>query len=188
MIEEYTLGDCTIQIDYDQYYEDVTETEPVADRLGKVHFALYKSGSDLPWEIKADTADYKSYSELAKAVTAKNGELPGLTYKFVRWYEHSGISLSLRDDENSHDWDAGIAGVIFGDNTEDIEGYFNDWACYITGEVYESTVTDTVTGELIDSGGGFHSYDEAKSAAEGTASQYVANITVHAHKAQELHR
>lgn len=95
-------------------------------------FVMYRREYDLPNELNVDFDDYSNYTDLAETVAKEHN----LVYKFVRWYEHSGIAVSLRDDADVQGWDAGIVGVIFGNTTEDIENSFKNWQAYIQGDIY----------------------------------------------------
>jgi hypothetical protein len=162
----------TISIDYDTETENPLDWTTPTDRLGNVHFALKHNRYDLPFEIDADMDDYNSWTELANAVTAKGGELAGYNFKFVRWYEHSGIAVSLRDNEDGHDWDAGIAGVVFGKTTDDIEAAFDLWKKYVEGDVYMLTV-DAPDGITIESIGGMFGYDETLEEGQRIADEHA---------------
>lgn len=154
-----------IELMYDESPEDPLTWSTPDDR--GVWYALKHSRNVLPYEIEADTDDYDSWSELARAVTGKGGELPGHNYRFVRWYEHSGVSITLRDDEGGQGFDAGIAGVVFGPTTEDIDGDFDIWKQYVEGEVYGYNITDP-NGDDLEWGSlwGFYGLDHAVRSAE----------------------
>jgi hypothetical protein len=158
-------------------------------------YALKHPRYSLPFEIGADPDDYYSWAELAAAVTAPGGELAGMVYQFVRWYEHSGIAVSLRDDERGRDWDAGIVGVVFGTTRAAILASFNVWKAYVECEVYRVRITAS-DGTEIDSLCGLYGHDEALGCAHwviDTDRQLtgVARIRrygrVHAPRARELH-
>jgi hypothetical protein len=185
-ISEYQRNGLTVAIHNDDYPEDPTEWALPSER--QVYYALKHNSYRLPWEIDADTADYSSYAELAEAVTGKGGELEGYNYKFVRWYEHSGVSLSLRDGDQYGDWDAGCAGVIFAQTTKEIEANFADYAAYIEGDVYGYIITNPKDGEIIDSCSGFYGYDYVESEANAIADAYVwPHEAAYAKKAQRYH-
>lgn len=151
---------------------------------------------DLPWELDAeydedgndknDLDRYSSWTEFAEARAPENMQ----HYKFVRWYEHSGVAVSLIDTEGPQGWDAGIAGVIFGESEDAIEGTFLDWKCYIEGDIWSVTVED-INGNFVDSLSGIYGYDYAEREGEAIAI-YDANTNKRAtHKpqnARELHR
>jgi hypothetical protein len=158
-------------------------------------YTLHHKRYSLPFEIDANPDDYYSWAELAAAVTAPGGELAGKVYQFVRWYEHSGVVVTLRDDEGGWDWDAGIAGVVFGTTRAAILASFAVWKPYVEGEVYALTVT-APDGNEVDSLCGLYGYDEALGCArwiiDGDSKLTgVARILrygrAHAPRAQELH-
>lgn len=158
-------------------------------------YALRHRRYALPFEINADTDDYHSWTELARAVTAPDGELAGKVYQFVHWYEHSGTAVSLRDDEGGRDWDAGIAGVVFGDSRAAIRASFAAWKAYVEGDVYLVRVT-APDGNGVDSLCGLYGYDEAMGCARWAIDadvQLTGTARIrrygrgHAPRAQELH-
>lgn len=159
-----------ITIEQDMADDNPVEWTSPEDR--RATFALKHERYDLPFELDQkydDNGDdivdldlYKSWTEFAEACAPEDQKC----YKFVRWYEHSGISVSLRDDESGRDWDAGIAGVIFGTDTDAIESAFTEWQFYVQGEIYSVMVEDP-EGEMVDSLGCIYGYDQAE--AEGEA-------------------
>lgn len=171
-VETFEHNCLSIEIWQDDNPENPLDWATPDDRQGRVTFALKHNRYDLPFEIDADTDDYNSWTELAEAVTSKGAELAGYNYKFVRWYEHSGISVSLRDDESGRDWDAGIAGVVFAETSDDIDREFQTWAQYIEGEVYGFTIENPRNGEVVDACGGYYGIDDVKSAAEAAADEF----------------
>lgn len=125
-----------------------------------VWFVMSHKRYDLPNELGVDFGSYENWQELAEA-EAKAMQV----YKFVRWYEHGGIAVSLTDEPNSSDWDAGIVGVIIGNSLEDIEGEFATWKCYIEGDIWNVSILDE-NGEYIDGCSGFYGYQYATEEAE----------------------
>lgn len=123
-------------------------------------YALRHPRYSLPFEIDADPDDYYSWAELATAVTAPGGVLAGKVYQFVRWYEHGGIAVSLRDNEGGQGWDAGIAGVVFGTTRAAILASFTVWKAYVECEVYRVRITAS-NGNEVDDLVGLYGYDEA---------------------------
>lgn len=192
MTEERYNG-YTIRLEYDRDAENPLVWTAPEER--GVWFALRHRRYSLPFEIEADTGDYQSWAELAKAVTAPDGELVGKAYQFVQWYEHGAIAVSLRDTDQFGDWDSGCAGVIFGVSKAAIRASFDVWKPYNEGEVYEVCIT-APDGHEVDELSGLYGYDEAMSCArwviEADAKLTgVARIRrhgrVHAPRAQELH-
>lgn len=144
------------------------------EERGGVYFALSHRRYSLPWEIDAETENYSSWRELAEAVTTKqgaedwcigDGQLDGYNYKFVQWYEHSGISVKLYDTDELGGWDSGCAGVVFGQTDKAIESVFNQWKQYVEGDIWAVTVYDQ-QGEFVDALGGIYGYSDAEAEAE----------------------
>jgi hypothetical protein len=185
---EYYHG-YTIALAYDQDADDPLDWTTPAER--GAWFALDMQRRSLPWELEDDHADYTSWQEVVKT----NAEQYGGVYKFVRWYEHGGIAVSLRDDEGGQDWDAGIAGVIFGGTTAAIQASFAGWKAYVEGDVYALTVT-APDGNEADSLVGLYGYAEALDYAHSVIDEDakltgVARVRrygrAHAPRARELH-
>lgn len=141
-------------------------------------YALKHNRYELPFELDPvydDNGDdivdldlYSSWTEFAEACAPEDQKC----YKFVRWYEHSGISVSLRDDESGRDWDAGIVGVIFGTDDNAIQSTFSDFKHYTEGDIYSVTVEDP-EGEFVDSLGCIYGYDATE--LEG---QYIVDYAL----------
>lgn len=188
MTEQY--NGYTVTLAYDQEADDpLTWATPEGRRTW---FALRHKRYSLPFEIDADPDDYHSWTELAAAYSRTHGDMP---YKFVRWYEHSGIAVSLQADDGGRDWDAGIAGVIFGNTIASIKASFAVWQAYVAADVYTLTIT-APDGTEVDSLCGLYGYDEALGCARWVIDvdaklTGVARIRrygrVHAPRAQEMH-
>src|SRR5688572_7308701 len=73
-------------------------------------FVMNLRGWDLPNEAGIDFDEFDNWHDVAEKVLKENDRFT--TYKFVRWHEHGGIVVSLRDDAHRDDWDAGTVGVI----------------------------------------------------------------------------
>ena len=182
-MEAVTYRGYTLKIDYDEADDNPVNWTSPEDRGAT--YALKHNRYDLPFELDADLDDFESWTDFAEH-NAPEGQP---VYKFVRWYEHSGIAVSLRDDESGHDWDAGIAGVIFGESTEAIESTFSEFKHYIEGDIYSVTVEDP-DGEFVDSLGCIYGYEATE--LEG---QYIVDYALSqpraGHKprnASELHK
>ena len=125
-------------------------------------FVMSHKRYSLPNELDVDFEEYDSWNELAEKASDK-------PYMFVRWYEHSGISVQLRDNPDGQDWDAGIVGVIFGNTTEDIKREFASWSCYIEGDIWDVEVLDE-NDTIVDYSGacelGIYGHEYATSEAE----------------------
>ena len=185
-MEDVTINGLTIKIDYDQYAENPLDMMSAEER--GVYFALRNPRYDLPWEIDAIQGDYRSWTDLAESLVAKDQEMEGKVYKFVHWYEHSGIAVSLHDDEKYGGWDAAIVGVIFGETTEEIEMHFGPWKNYIEGDVYEYTIENPKNGELIDSCSGFYGYEDVYQCAKAEALAFVwPSDAAYAFNASKVH-
>jgi hypothetical protein len=191
MIEYYNGYTITLEYDWDAD-NPLTWTTPEERRAW---YVLRHRRYSLPFEIDADLHDYRSWTELAAAVTAPGGELSGKVYQFVRWYEHSGIATSLRDDEGGQDWDAGIAGVVFGTTRAAILASFAFWKPYVEDDVYTLMIT-APDGDEVDNLGGLYGYDDALDWAHGvidtdrllTGTARIRRYgRAHAPRAQELH-
>lgn len=143
----------TIKIDQDDMDTESPLEWTTPEERG-TWFVMHHNDYSLPMEIDVDLADYNSWEEVAKAIS---GNKP---YRFVRWFEHSGIAVSLRDDCSINEWDAGIVGVIIGNTTVDINNDFKTWQYYIEGEIYQYGIT-APDGEHIDSLGDIYGYEQA---------------------------
>jgi hypothetical protein len=183
-IETYERNGCTIKIFHDNDGADNPLSWTTPDERGAT-FALKHNRYDLPFEIDnaGDLDEYKNWTEFAESNAPSNQPL----FKFVQWYEHSGISVSLRDEESTTDrFDAGIAGVIFGEDEDAIKGAFNDWKQYTEGEVYGFTLTDA-DGDDVDSMWGFYGLDYCKSEANEMADAYKTPRKPERTRASRLH-
>lgn len=181
----------TIEIDQ---YQDVFDSpldwqqpeERGKDSTG-VYFALIRRGYNLPYEISESTDEHDNWTELAKAVTKKGGELAGYKYKFVTWYEHSATVINLRDDESGRDWDTGIAGVVFAKTDDDISSEFAAYKQYVEGDIWAYSITDQ-HGDIIDTLGNIYGYDDAVAESKSFIDSYTPpRDASYAKKAQALH-
>lgn len=173
-----------ILIEQDEADEDPTSWSEPADRGAT--FVLSHKRYNLPCEIEVDFDDYKSFTDMAE----RHPDIKGKPFKLVRWYEHSGVSVSLRDDEHAGlGFDAGIAGIIFGDTTEAIESAFNEWKMYIEGDVWRITVQDSA-GEYVEGLSCIYGRDEAEQEGRMIVDHALTQPRVghHPKRAQELHR
>lgn len=172
----------TYEIEHDEFvYDPLTDSTP--EERG-AWFLLKHNRYDLPFELDIDMDKFDSWTALAKATKKP--------YKFVRWYEHSGIAVSLRDDESGQDWDAGIAGVIVGNTTDEIESAFADWKCYIEGDIWQVHIVDPYGDTPEDDGdmSGIFGYEYAVDFAEQRIDleENSINYATKAKHAGELHR
>lgn len=145
-----------VTIGYDDWNEDpLTWTTP--EERG-AYFVMTHRNYNLPNELDIDFDEFDNWQDLVKATMKANKHLKA--YKFVDWYEHSGIAVHLQDSTTPSDkWDSGIVGVIFGEDENAIKGSFADWKCYTEGNIYHVNI-ETDTGLYIDSIGGLYG-DEA---------------------------
>lgn len=141
-------------------------------------FVLKHDNYILPFEVDIDLGEFNSWTEVAEHLS-KSGEY-GENYKFVRWAEHGTVAVSLRDDEGGADWDAGIAGIIIGRTTEEIENAFRDWQYFTEGDVWTVTVEDA-DGELVDCHSGIMGYEQAEAEAEAIIN-YQLSLPRSSHK------
>lgn len=192
VVQEEYRGFC-ICLEQDVYAEDPLAWTTPAER--SAWFALSHRRYSLPYEIDTPNDEYESWTALARAVTVPGGELAGKVYQFVHWYEHSGIAVSLRDDETGQGWDAGIAGVVFGDSTDAIAEAFADWQAYTEGEVYH-LVIQAPDGIEVENIRGMDGYENAigyarviiDNNADLTRTEYIERYgRCHAPQAQEQH-
>jgi hypothetical protein len=101
-------------------------------------------------------------------------------------YDHSGLAVSLSNKHYPFNcpWDSGVVGIMVWSreqreafhgkpilrdtkrrrerDTRIMESLFSEWACYLSGEVYEISVTDPQTQEILECCGGFHGWDYAQ--------------------------
>lgn len=123
-------------------------------------FVMTHNRYNLPNELGVDFDGYENWKELVE------GEAKTLqVYKFVRWYEHRGVAVSLRDEPDGQDWDAGIVGVIFGNSAKEIELAFEQWKPYAEGDIWDIIIKDEHDG-VLDSVCGYYGYEAAKAAAQ----------------------
>ena len=137
-------------------------TEPTD---GRGYYIMHKRGYSLPNELDINFDDFESWDEVAAEVK-KQSEFKEPVVKFVRWYEHSGVSISLVDDPNIGGWDAGCAGLICYEKSEEkvAEGDFKTYAAYIEGDIWG--VKTFLDGEEVETCWGYYGYSETVEAAE----------------------
>lgn len=142
------------KIEYKGYFIHIDQSDDTENPLNwttpeerGAWFVMSHRRYDVPCELDIVFDEFNSYTDLAKNLP----EMKNKPYMFVKWYEHSGITVSLQDNEtNISGFDTGCVGVIFGETTEDIKIAFNDWKAYIEGDIYDYSITDD-HGELVDS-------------------------------------
>lgn len=161
-------------IEYKGYTIEIEQSEDVESPLQwctpqerGATFVLKHRGYDLPCEVDINFDDYSSWQEVAQAVSGKQ------PFKFVQWYEHSGIAVSLRDSATTSDkWDASIVGIIFGDDDATINSVFNEWKQYIEGDVYDYSIKDG-DGDAVDSLCCIYGYDFTIQEAKDFVNDYT---------------
>ena len=133
-------------------------------------FVLSHSKYTLPNELDVDFDSYENWRELAE------GESKTMqVYRFINWYEHGGIALSLQEHDNPSDrWDAGIAGVVIGNSIEEVSGAFNDYKMYMEGDVWSYIIEDA-EGNVVDSLSNIYGYEYAEEEARAYIDNYVVN-------------
>lgn len=163
-------------MDYKNYTIDIQQDEDTEDPLSwttpeerGAWLVLNRRHYNLPNELNVDFDSYDSWKEVAE------GESKTLqVYKFVDWYEHGGVVLTLQDTDTPRDqWDSGIAGVIIGNSEQEIQNVFSSYKAYIEGEVYGYIIKDKA-GEEVESLWGIYGYDEAMEEARA----YIDNLSV----------
>lgn len=122
---------------------------------------------------------------------ADNPDLEGAEVLTIRGYDHGGLSCST-STTYPYDcpWDSGVLGIIFCPKDKIIKEYGDDSAetrkkvravleaevvtfnAYLTGEFYGYTVTYS-DGEIIDTCGGFDSYELAEAEAQNAIDSLV---------------
>lgn len=146
----------TITIEQDEWAGNDSPLEWTTPEERGATFVLYHRQYNLPNELDVDFDEYDGWDELAKA-NVPDGQP---VYRFVRWYEHSGIVVSLSDTSDVGGWDSGCAGVVYGETEEAIEGVFSTWKQYAEGDIWQYLIEDE-HGDTIDSLCGLYGYDYA---------------------------
>lgn len=148
IIETIEYKNHTIEIGQDMFEQESPLDWSTPDER-KCWYVMSHKRYHVPNELEIDFDEFDSWQAVADFVYKEYKYV----CKFVRWYEHSGIAVSLRDDTSVNDWDAGIVGCIFGETTQDIENSFVDWQAYIQGDIYAwSTDDDSCAGYYGESG------------------------------------
>lgn len=183
---QHTYKDYIITIEYDDNVHESPLDWDTPEERG-VYYALDHNRYNLPYELDTRMSGFDSWRELAEAVTGDGGELEGYIYKFVNWYEHSGVSVSLVDDDTRRGWDSGIAGVVFGETYDAIVNQFATYKQYAEGDIYTYVIEDS-HGDTIDALSGIYGDDAALEEAESFIDSYKPpRGSVYAVKAGALH-
>lgn len=180
-MDTITYDNHQISIEQDNDTESPLEWTTPSERGAT--FVLGHNRYDLPNELDVDFDDYTSWSALAGA----NIPVEQPVAKFVHWYEHGGIALSLSDTPNEKGWDSGCAGVIYGEDEHAIKDAFLSFKQYIEGDVYQYLITDQ-NHEFIDSLGGIYGYYNALGEAKDFVDTYKRpRSSTQALKASQVH-
>jgi hypothetical protein len=142
-IESIEYKDHKIDLHYSDYNEDPTSWHTPAERGAT--FVMSHKRAVVPCEIDINWEDYAGWEDAAKS------KAKGKVIRYVDWYEHGGVAVSLVKEPIPTDkWDSGIVGFIFGDNEDDINSAFNEWKDYVEGNVYDFIIYNK-EGEEVDS-------------------------------------
>ena len=156
------------------------------DNLGTM--VCFHKNYDLGDKTDYRTEDYDSWDELKQGILENEGEVVILP---LYLYDHSGITISTTPFDCR--WDSGQIGFIFiskhkvkkeGIDESKVEEYLkgevNTYDKYLTGEVYQFSISKVETcnlghehSEEIESCGGFYGEDECMSEAEGIVEYYT---------------
>lgn len=170
-----------IGIEYDEYDQESPLEWSNPEERG-VWFVMSHRNYDVPNELDVNFDEFEGWEEIAKTFTKK-----GQVYKFVNWFEHGDIVLSLVDKPIATDrWDAGIAGVVIADDEKTLQSVFKEYAMYMHGDIYSYMITDE-DDDIVDSLTGIYGYEEAIQMAKEFINNYNAPRKI-APKAQALHK
>jgi hypothetical protein len=174
MIEQFTVGNLRVEIDFDH--------DPLNPRKYYDNF-----GHMVCWHSRYDLGDEQPKQDPAEWIDAFVKSSRGAVMLPLYLYDHSGITM--KTSPFSCPWDSGQVGWIYVSREEILRELggsrlteaLRDWAReilrgeveiydkYLTGETYQFVVFDC-NGEVLDSGGGFDdlSYctQEAKAAVD----------------------
>ena len=151
------INTCPVKCTIDYCEFDVNPLNWSTPEEREVWFVMSHKKYDVPNELDIDFNDYDSWEELVSK-NIKEGQV----YKFVNWYEHSGISLNLQDSAVAHNnFDSGIVGVIIANDINDLNAEFAYYKAYIEGNVYEYILED-MEGNVFDSCSGYYGINDIK--------------------------
>lgn len=181
-MDTITYDNHKISIDQSDYSESPLDWSTASERGAT--FVLSHNRYDLPNELDVDFDEYSNWGELAKENVPEGQPV----YKFVRWYEHSGIAVSLSDSPNVGGWDSGCVGVVYGESEEVLESVFSEWKQYTEGDVWSYLITNE-HDEFVDSLSGIYGYDYAVEEAKSFIDSYERpRESVYAVSAGKVHR
>lgn len=109
-------------------------TEPTD---GRGYYVMAHNRYNVPKEIDIDFDDFENWAEAAEEAKKLSGfKEPQVEY--IRWYEHSGVAISLVSTPNIGGWDSGCAGFVVyeKEDTDYATGAFQEYAAYVAGDVY----------------------------------------------------
>lgn len=142
-------------------------------------------GTIVAWHRRYNLSDDRQ-PDLDPYDWLKEAEKLGGVILPIYMYEHGGISISTKNSYPYNDrWDGGQVGYIHATPDkirawygvrritnsikklaiECMQGEIEAFDRYLRGDVYMLTIYDEL-GEVVESGGGFDSYDDAKQEAE----------------------
>jgi len=144
-----------IGIEYDEYDQERPLEWSTPEERG-VWFVMSHKKYNVPNDLDVNLDEFDNWQDIAKTFTKK-----GQVYKFVNWYEHGDIALSLVDEPTaSNRWDAGIAGLVIADDEKTLQSVFTGYKMYMAGEIYSYMITDE-DDEIVDSRTGIYGYEQA---------------------------
>lgn len=139
-------------------------TETISNIL--IKHPNYTLGDD----INIDTTPYRSWDELYEKITSRDDVIEATP---IYLYEHGGLTIST--SPYNCIWDSGQAGIVW-ITTDDVKRYYGEvteetiqqaieemereielYDCYIRGDVYRYTLTDS-QGEYIEGTGSIYGY------------------------------
>jgi hypothetical protein len=136
----------------------------------------YNLGDQLPFSIK-DCESWEGAREKIKSQHAGKELLILPVYMM----DHGGLSLSTKPFDCP--WDSGQIGFIYAKKGEEgltdqelqnsLESEIKSYSKYIEGEVYEWRIINTISGECLDSCGGFLRHSEAQKDGEAALKSFI---------------
>lgn len=164
-VETIEHKDHKIELRHCDYADDPTSWHSPKERGAT--FVMSHKRYNVPCEIDINWDDYAGWEDAAES------KAKGKVIRYVDWYEHGGVAVSLLEKPVPKDkWDSGIVGFIFGDNLQDVESAFLEWKDYVEGNVYDYVIYDS-KGEEVDSLCCLYGYEHAISIAKETVEGLV---------------
>ena len=169
-----------ISIEQSEYEESPLEWTTPEER--GAWFVMKSNFYTLPNDLNVDFDEYDGWLELVKANIKK-----GQVYKFIDWYEHSGIVVRLVDGPKPLDrWDSGIVGLIIANSEQELLSSFTEWKAYVEGDIWDYSIYND-DGETVDSLCSIYGYEYALKESKQFIDSYIPPRKL-AKSAQELHR